>query len=517
MLKRLRTVLAIIVIVCLTSLFLDYTGSLRPWLSWLAKIQLVPAVLSLNLIVVAVLLAITLLFGRIYCSVICPLGIMQDVFTHVRGWIKIKKKKKNRFFFTPDRWLTRVVILVLFIICLAIPFTHSIATLIEPYSAYGRIATSLLAPVYDAGADIAADIAYHKGDYIFAPTLRSPGALVTAVAWTTLILVGLTAFFSGRTYCNTVCPVGTLLGYVSKFSLMKPHIDVSKCNGCTKCARNCKASCIDPKAHKIDYSRCVACMDCIEKCSTGAISYGIPKRNHEKTSSGSPADPTRRAAIMGGVIVASAIAANGAEKRMAVARSVHNKLTDGGLAPITPKQSLQNQGHIVPAGAKSLRHFSSHCTACQLCVSACPNSVLKPSSDFDSLMQPHITFNEGYCRPECVACSKVCPAGAISMITPEEKTVISIGHAHVDLTQCLSATDVAECGNCARHCPTGAISMAPADGDSENSPLMPVVNESACLGCGSCEYHCPVRPVSAINVKANPDHLPVNRITRPLI
>lgn len=92
-----------------------------------------------------------------------------------------------------------------------------------------------------------------------------------AVAVGTVIVLFILAWRGGRTYCNTICPVGTVLGFLSRYSYFKPVIDTSKCNGCGLCARNCKSSCINPKAHEIDYSRCVACMDCLGKCRQGAI------------------------------------------------------------------------------------------------------------------------------------------------------------------------------------------------------------------------------------------------------
>lgn len=101
--------------------------------------------------------------------------------------------------------------------------------------------------------------------------MKSLSTLLIAVV--TFIVLGVLAWRNGRTYCNTICPVGTVLGFISKYAIFKPVIDASKCNGCGLCARNCKASCIHSKKHEIDYSRCVACMDCLDKCKRGAIKY----------------------------------------------------------------------------------------------------------------------------------------------------------------------------------------------------------------------------------------------------
>ena len=144
-----------------------------------------------------------------------------------------------------------------------------------------------------------------------------------------------------------------------------------------------------------------------------------------------------------------------------------------------------------PAGAVSLKHFTSHCTACQLCVSQCPEKVLRPSTSLERLMQPEMNYSDGYCRTACTRCSEVCPTGAILPITKEEKTAVSTGHAVVLADNCIG------CGTCARHCPSEAIMMV--DGK-------PAVNEACCLGCGACEYYCPARPVTAIYVEGKQIH-----------
>ena len=153
-----------------------------------------------------------------------------------------------------------------------------------------------------------------------------------------------------------------------------------------------------------------------------------------------------------------------------------------------------------------MRAFYDHCTACQLCVAVCPNNVLRPSKDLSRLMQPEMSFEKGYCRPECVKCSEVCPAGAILKITPEEKTQWKVGTAHVDLDLCVVNRDGVSCGNCARHCPAGAIEMVLSDPDDRQSPHIPSVVEDRCIGCGACENLCPSRPLSAITVNGYEIH-----------
>ena len=182
------------------------------------------------------------------------------------------------------------------------------------------------------------------------------------------------------------------------------------------------------------------------------------------------------------------------------------KLMDGGLAELEDKVAPERQTALTPPGSLSFQHFAQHCTGCQLCVSECPNHVLRPSVNLMHLMLPEMSYEHGYCRPECNRCSEVCPAGAIRLIGHDEKSSIQLGHAVWIKKNCVPITDGVECGNCARHCPSGAIDMVPLDENDEESPMIPVVNEAACIGCGACEYVCPSRPFSAIYIEGHEVH-----------
>ena len=492
MLKKVRVVLALLSFVLVTMLFLDFTGFFAHHFAWMAKLQFLPAVLALNFGVVLAMLLLTLLFGRIYCSVICPMGVMQDCFSHMGGWLK-----KNRFHYTKNpRWI-RWGMLALFVI-LMVAGLNAIAVIIAPYSAYGRIASHLFAPIYDWVNNLCATIAENHGSYAFYKVDRCVRAtLVLIVALVAFIVVALMSFFWGRLWCNTICPVGTVLGFFSKFSLFRPVIDASKCNGCTKCARNCKSQCIDPKEHHIDMSRCVACFDCIENCKQNAIKYQLRTRS---SVSDKPVDESRRKFV----VTTAAVAAGGA--LMAEEQKV-----DGGMAVILDREVPKRNVPLKPFGSKSVKHFSNHCTSCQLCVSECPNQVLRPSKNLSTFMQPEMGFENGYCRPECTRCSEVCPAGAIQAVTPAMKTAIHIGVAVYLPGNCVVNTDGVKCGNCARHCPAGAITMVPkTPGEDPELPmtlLIPAIDENRCIGCGACENLCPARPQGAIYVEGREVHI----------
>ncbi|TDA83803.1 4Fe-4S dicluster domain-containing protein, partial [Phocaeicola dorei] len=182
------------------------------------------------------------------------------------------------------------------------------------------------------------------------------------------------------------------------------------------------------------------------------------------------------------------------------------KKVDGGLAVIEDKQAPRRSTRIVPPGALSIRNFERHCTACQLCVSVCPSGVLRPSSSLSHLMQPEMSYERGYCRPECTKCAEVCPAGAIRPITRAEKSSLMIGHAVWIRKNCIPLTDGRECDNCARHCPTKAIEMVLVDAAGSGSLKTPVINTEKCIGCGACENLCPARPFSAIYIEGHKAH-----------
>lgn len=493
MLRKIRIVAATLCFTIITLLFLDFTGTIHSWFGWLAKIQLLPAILALNVGVVAALIILTLLLGRVYCSVICPLGVMQDLISWAAG-----KRKKNRFTYSPAKTWLRYGVLAVFIATLVTGF-GAIALLVAPYSAYGRIAQNLLAPLWGWGNNLLAYVAERVDSYAFYSTEVVMGSIGTfAVAVATLIIVGVLAWRGGRTYCNTICPVGTVLGAISRFSLLKPVIDTDKCIDCKRCARNCKASCIDVQTHSIDYSRCVACMDCLEMCSKNAIRYtrrtSQPKSANVNTAKCKTEDSSRRNFIVGaGLLAASA------------AKAQEMKL-DGGYATILDKKAPARQNAITPAGSLSAHNMAAHCTGCQLCVAVCPTKVLRPSADLKTFMQPTMSYEVGYCRPECNKCSEVCPAGAIKPISVAEKSSTQIGHAVWIKDNCIVLTDDVDCGNCERHCPAEAITMIRSDVNNPKSRKIPAVNVERCIGCGACENLCPARPFSAIYVEGHSSH-----------
>jgi ferredoxin len=486
MLRTIRQAVAGLFFTGITLLFLDVTGALHSWFGWLAKVQLIPAIMSMNIVVILVIVGLTLLFGRIYCSIICPLGVAQDGISFFSGR---RRRKKSRFHYAKAKTWLRFSIFI-------VPGVH---VLFEPYSIYGRIVSNVLSPLYRWGNNLLAWFAERANSYAFySVDVWFKGWIVFGITVFTLILISVLAWRSGRTYCNTICPVGTILELLSRFSLFQPAIDAEKCTQCGVCSRNCKSSCIDVKGMKIDRSRCVVCFNCLDKCKFGAIKYKPRRRN--KVSIPAPPEAGNSGLTRSAFL---SIAGLLATTHILKAQQLH---VDGGLAEIGKKKRPDRKTPIIPPGAQSSRNMNVRCTACQLCISACRNRVLRPSGKLSTLMQPEMTYESGYCRPECTECSQICPNGAIQPVTVPQKTGIAIGQAVWIKENCIVNTDDVQCNACQRNCPTGAIMQVARDPGLGKSLKIPVVDKEICIGCGACEYTCPARPFSAIYVEGYVRH-----------
>ncbi|MDR0927272.1 MAG: 4Fe-4S binding protein [Ignavibacteria bacterium] len=497
MLKKIRLVLAILFIFLLTFFFLDYAGVLPNGLHTLAHFQFVPSVMmamSLEFTTLVILVVLTALLGRIYCSVICPLGVYQD-FVY---WVSKKvHKKKHSAYSKPITWLRYVVLAIAFIAFIT-NFTL-IVGLLDPYAAYGRIATDLFRPVYLFANNLLADYFESTGDYYILPVeigIISVFSLVVAVI--TILLVTVLSFANGRTYCNTICPVGTLLGLLSKVSLFKVRIDESKCNKCGLCAMSCKASCINSKDCAIDYSRCVDCFDCLQKCKRDALHF---QREVKKTAIGSIASDERREFITTSIALTTGVIASVALPRTLLADN--NSKTNN-----TKADDIDSKIAIAPPGAISHQHLISRCTSCHLCIDRCPQSVLKPAKmeyGISGIMMPVMDYMNGFCNYHCNVCASVCPNGALN--TPNaahNKERIQVGIAKYRKELCQVNTMNISCGICATNCPTNAITMLP--NPSNPKYKIPLVDESKCIGCGACEYYCPTTKNKAISVQGSKVH-----------
>ena len=490
-LKRLRLFFGILSLLLLTFLFIDFAGLLPAGKVPLADIQIVPALMAHSFLIVAVILLFTLLFGRLYCSIICPMGLFQDLTSRVSKLFK----KKRKYIFSPEkRWLRYGSLLAV----LGTYFAGwtVLLSLLEPYSAYGRMATHLLRPLYMAGNNLMASVFNHFGNYTFYHVeVFLLGASSLVVALLTFLFIGYLAWRFGRTYCNTLCPVGTVLGFLSRYSMFRFKVHEESCNQCGVCARNCKASCIDSKLETVDNSRCVTCFNCTTVCTKKAIRYEFSwKKNRldvdESNGSEVSKEKSRRRFLT--TLGVTVLAAGG----HVWAKGMHL----GTNKPWIRKSPLS------PPGSISTEHLNSHCTACHLCVDQCPSRILKPSFleyGVGGMMQPVMDFSHGFCNYDCTLCTEVCPNDALKKLTMDEKHATQMGIVHFIKTNCVVYTDETFCGACSEHCPTQAVHMVPYKGDL----TIPALNTAICVGCGGCEYICPAKPAKAIYVEGNPVHL----------
>lgn len=434
----------------------------------LARWQLVPSVLgtlsgaAVSVVILGVLLLLTLLFGRVYCSFICPLGILQDIVFRIRRWL------------APKRFLK---------------FSRPV-----PWMRYGVLA--LLAAIWSnnllAADSSSADLV--QMDYFpaaFPVLLASAGMLG---------LVAVMSAWKGRLYCNTVCPVGTFLGLLSRISLFRLGFDPASCKKCGKCVKSCKAQCLNLKEYKIDSSRCVACYDCVRSCSEGGIRYRwftrvrqqIPAQKKKVPPASAPSSSAAVPSIAGSsrrqFLEATAVG---------LAAAAFSGCRGDAARKLDPTQC------VLPPGAGSLERFLDICTGCQMCVANCPTHVLQPSYlqlGLKGFMKPRMDFATKYCLYDCHRCAEVCPTGAIRRmpVTAERDTegitkdTTRIAVARFYVCRCLVAREDMDCGACTEHCPTKALYTVPYIGRDGQEHRLPRLDPSLCIGCGACEHACPV-------------------------
>ena len=464
----------------------------------LARWQLVPSVLgtlsgaAVSVVILGVLLLLTLLFGRVYCSFICPLGILQDIVFRIRRWLAPKRFLK---FSRPVPWM-RYGVLALLAACCVTGLAGLSLNWLDPYSIFGRIMYVLAWPAAIwsnnllAADSSSADLV--QMDYFpaaFPVLLASAGMLG---------LVAVMSAWKGRLYCNTVCPVGTFLGLLSRISLFRLGFDPASCKKCGKCVKSCKAQCLNLKEYKIDSSRCVACYDCVRSCSEGGIRYRwftrvrqqipaqkkkVPPASAPSSSAAVPSGSSRRQFLEATAVGLAAAAFSGC--RGDAARK------------LDPTQC------VLPPGAGSLERFLDICTGCQMCVANCPTHVLQPSYlqlGLKGFMKPRMDFATKYCLYDCHRCAEVCPTGAIRRmpVTAERDTegitkdTTRIAVARFYVCRCLVAREDMDCGACTEHCPTKALYTVPYIGRDGQEHRLPRLDPSLCIGCGACEHACPV-------------------------
>ena len=354
----------------------------------------------------AIILLLTLLFGRFYCSLLCPLGIIQEITALFRGEGN-EEPRKN----LPVKYFITAITLGVMIGGSALLIRY-----LEPYTYFGS-----------------------------AFTLSIIGIIA-------LIAIIVLTLFKNRYFCTNICPIGCLLGLLSKLSLFKMYIDKNECLSCGMCERNCPSGCIDSGEQYIDNETCVKCLKCKGLCPKDAIKYGIKPKEEVIFN------PKRRELITFGaalIVLAGAIKA-GIEIGKTAAEKIKNV--------------------ILPPGAENAQRMFNKCLNCNLCVNACPNKILtKADKDFGAV---HIDYTKGekYCKYDCIECAKVCPSGAIKKISLDKKQETRIAMAVINPDKC------SKNGACIKVCQVNAITK------EENEPAK--IDASKCIGCGRCKTVC---------------------------
>jgi len=420
-------------------------------------------------------LLVTFLLGRLYCSVLCPLGILQDVILFFSG--KIARRTMR---YRTAGWNIHlpVTVLTLGSAAAGVPV---LLGLLEPFAFWGRTYRDVLVPSGRLASIGLVELL--KSFRIFlapVPFIGEPGAIIlTAVLLGALILVTVRY---GRWYCNRLCPVGGILRVLSLRPVWSIGFVTDRCTSCGICASVCRSGCIDIEAQTVFTDRCVVCLDCLAACPFGALEIaGNYSGRINRVRTVRPADPNRRKAVL--ISAGTLLAAAGA----------------GALGQVsgTAKKSDRT---VIPPGSESLDRYTSRCISCHTCVSACPTHVLQPSFfalGVSGFLQPVMDYRSGYCEWECNICTQVCPTGALSPISVKRKQELQLGRVEFVEDRCVVFSQGTACGACAEVCPTQAVRMIPLRGDL----TQPVTDNAICSGCGSCEHACPVDGEKAIFVR----------------
>ncbi len=494
-LRSFRILFSAIVLICFIAIFIDFKNLIpTKYINIILSLQFIPSLLKFHNIgtlasagFIAVLI-LTFLTGRTYCSFLCPLGAGQDLNSRIGGKIR---KKFRRYGFKKPHTIIRYTLLGATIIVTIIWGVY-LLTLLDPYSIFGRFMTHFGKPVVIVLNNFVAWI-LHKFDVYTLDhiTIKGFQLLTYSIPLIFLFLVGLLSLTKGRLYCNMICPLGTLLGLFSKISIFRIRIDETKCTKCGRCSVGCKSSCIDFLQHKVDISRCVDCYSCINICQDKAISYGpvrLKKKEHKT-------DTEKRKFIAGSLLLMLGLPQ--------ILKS-QDKTT-----PVPKKESTVRENKtcpVCPPGGVSIENFNIDCTACSLCIAACPNGVLVPALlqyGVAGMMQPVMDYHKSFCTYNCTKCTEVCPTYALHPLALEAKKLTQIGKVNFVKDNCIVKTEKTACGACSEACPTKAVFMIPYEGNL----LIPEVNTEICCGCGHCEYACPTTPYKAIYVDGNPVHV----------
>ncbi len=512
-LKKIRIAVSLIIFVFILLLFLDLSNAFIDAVSkTFLRFQFFPSLLRFVALFFTVsglgfilVVLISLLVGRVYCSTLCPLGTLQDIIIALSKRFKSRKKRKFAYSGSSNRILRYgiLTVTILFWIFGSLFFIN----LLDPYSNFGKISVTFFQPLFYSINNIINFILEKFHIYTLNPLeIKTLPLYVVLVASTIFLTVAIMSVWRGRLFCNTICPAGSALGVISELSLFKIGFNEEACMRCMKCEHVCKAQCLDSNSKFVDQGRCVSCFNCFATCPGDGIYYQyrfkaakpVTRKVFDKGSD------DRRNFLKTATSVMLAFPIFMGKRLLAQNSSGAGAIPTGSKYPVTPPGSL------------SYEHFTGKCIACYLCVSVCPTNVIVPSFfdyGMEGFMQPKLDYHKNFCNYDCVRCTEICPTGAITQLTREEKIVAQIGIAKFIPESCIVIVDGTDCGACSEHCPTKAVQMIPYNG-----LFLPLVTPELCIGCGACEYACPTEPYKAIYVESNRKHkkaLPIEETNGP--
>ena len=412
---------------------------------------------------------LTVIAGRFFCGWICPMGTLLDA-CDTLFWRKRDNKKQTSK-------LSGIKYILLAAIIGSSAFAAQTAYLFDPFAILYRAFTFTFYPIIQLGKEIP-----FVGEWM---TTAIPGSLqnffsLNMAAFIILLSIILLGSIVRRFWCRNLCPLGALLGLLSRFGIVRRKVKQT-CTNCSKCMPYCKMNAIeeDPKSYKA--TECIYCYSCVYVCPTLVTSIA-PSFSSEGYNP--EINITRRRLIAGiglGAVFALIGKTNIAAK---TSRNGHTKTSSSFL--------------IRPPGAVAEDEFVDKCLRCSECMKVCPTGGLQPAiteAGIEGLWTPILVPRIGECTQNCNSCAKVCPSEAIKKFEVPEKRHIYLGTAVIDRSKCIVWNAEKKCMVCDEYCSYDAIYGNEVDG-----VIRPFVNTNKCVGCGICESACPIQPQAAIRV-----------------